>query len=160
MSAHPDTEPAHHQLTLHERCAGLGHNRKAELSVQQAIKAARTIPSQQMCITESSTGTTATVQSQSAHTDGVDKQHVLQDPLVRYTACTCYPAVQQQMCKHQLAVLMKQWPGSEAARIMFKMLGSQLGRAEGCDPQHVQPLLSLRQALQASATARDRTRSS
>lgn len=97
---------------------------------------------------DSCNGVVAKVQSSCG-----DTEYTVTDPYARYAACSCPAATQQQMCKHQLAVLLQKWPGHSAACIMLKMLGSQLGQKEGCDPQDEFPLAKLTQALQNAQAA-------
>lgn len=80
-------------------------------------------------------------------------QYTITDPHLRYAACNCPMAVQQQTCKHQLAALLHVWPGQAAAKMMHSMLGSKLGRPQGCDPQADQPLRPLTDALEAAKAA-------
>jgi hypothetical protein len=74
-------------------------------------------------------------------------QYHMRQPHLLYACCTCPQAAQQQLCKHQAAVLMQLYPGPEAWKVMVLMLGTRLGMPGGCCPEHKEPLLPLHNRL-------------
>jgi hypothetical protein len=76
-------------------------------------------------------------------------QYHMRQPHLRYTCCTCPQAAQQQLCKHQAAVLMQLYPGPEAWKVMAMvlMLGTRLGMPGGCCPELKEPLWPLHNRL-------------
>jgi hypothetical protein len=83
-------------------------------------------------------------------------RYTLKDPHLRFACCECESAVQHRTCKHQLAVLMKLFPGLESRRTMLMFLGTRLGMKGGCQPDcaapdSLWPLLNQLQQLRAAA---------
>jgi hypothetical protein len=74
-------------------------------------------------------------------------QYHMRHPHLMYACCTCPHAAQQQLCKHQSAVLMQLYPGPEAWKVMVLMLGTRLGMLGGCYPEHKEPLRPLHNRL-------------
>jgi len=85
-------------------------------------------------------------------------RYTMQQPHLRFACCTCESATQMNVCKHQLAVLLRLYPGVPARRTMARMLGTRLGMSGGCkpdkfDPEALRPLLDALQSIGSAQPA-------
>jgi hypothetical protein len=128
--------------------AGLGYNKKAEQDVKAALQAADSIPASAVKIVTQEDGV---VLSASVKSSDSETSYTLEDPDTEYASCTCHAAVQQRMCKHQLAVLMQLYPGAQ--HTMLRMLGSKLGHREGVDPHSPKALMALTRQIEKEYAA-------
>jgi hypothetical protein len=133
---------------------GQSYNLKAEVNLKAAFQKAGQLSPRHFGITISGDTITAIYSKiQAAEGSGIEDdrfcevQYVMQQPHLRYSCCTCPDAVQQNLCKHQAAVLMLLYPSQEARKTMLKMLGTRLGMEGGCHPERAEPLRCLHEAL-------------
>jgi hypothetical protein len=64
---------------------------------------------------------------------GSEVKYTMWDPRVRQNACTCETATQGNICAHQVAWLLTEYPhGAKAEKLMANMLGTRFGYSGGC----------------------------
>jgi hypothetical protein len=74
--------------------------------------------------------------------DSSEVKYTMYDPRVRQNACTCDTATQGNICAHQIAWLLKEYPyGATAEKLLVKMLGSSFGYFGGCSLLDISALI-------------------
>jgi hypothetical protein len=138
----------------HAHGVGQSYNLKAEVILKAAFQKAGQLSPGHFGITINGDTITAICSKiQATERSGIEDdrfcevQYVMQQPHLRYSCCTCPDAVQQNLCKHQAAVLMLLYPSQEARKTMLMMLGTRPGMEGGCHPERAEPLRCLHEAL-------------
>jgi hypothetical protein len=138
----------------HAHGVGQSYNLKAEVMLKAAFQKAGQLSPRHFGITIIGDTITAFYSKiQATMRSGIEDdrfceiQYIMQQPHLRYSCCTCPDAVQQNLCKHQAAVLMLLYPSQEARKTMLMMLGTRLGMEGGCHTKRAEPLRCLHDAL-------------
>jgi hypothetical protein len=93
--------------------------------------------------------------------DSSEVKYTMYDPRVRQNACTCDTATQGNICAHQIAWILKEYPyGATAGKLLVKMLGSTFGYFGACSLLDISALIDAFHELEIASIASCSGRSS